>query len=671
LVNVLVARVRAALAAHIHKHYKLDVTIVTEKPPRIEMGEAATPVCFDLAKRLKRAPRQIAQEIAVQMAPIEGVARVEVAGAGYVNFYFSRTEFLAGLLKEIDAHRAGFAADAPKCIVEHTNINPNKAAHIGHLRNAVLGDTFVRLLRRAGQRVEVQNYIDNTGVQVADVVIGFLHIAKKTAQEVRALAAEPKFDYYCWDLYASVSRYFDEDKTRLNLRGETLKSIEEGEGEASEMAGIVAPAIVRCHLKTMERLEIEYDLLPRESEILHLKFWDAAFELLKKSNAIHMATSGKNSGCWVMRMAEGADPAESDPAPADDASAEPASEDDDAKVIVRSNGTVTYVGKDIAYQLWKFGLLGKDFHYEKFYTYPAGHALWSSTAAAGDSAAPAFGRAAIVYNVIDARQAYLQNVVTAGLRALGYNDQAARSIHFSYEIVALTPRCASELGYTLSEEDAKKPYVEVSGRKGLGVKADDLLDRLEAAARAEVDERHPDTPDMERAAIAHSIAIGALRYFLLKFTRTATIAFDFKDALSFEGETGPYCQYAVVRARNIFRKLREQQPGFDVASLEIVDAPAVTAFFTGAEGNALWELAFLAASLETQIDAAVSAQEPAFVAKYAFQLAQAFNLFYHHHHILTESDAAKKLFLLQLSRLVEVQLVTALQLLGIESPEKM
>jgi arginyl-tRNA synthetase len=659
LVHVLVARVRAALAAHIRQHYQQDVPIVTEKPPRIEMGEAATPVCFELAKRLKRAPRQIAQEIAAQLPPIDGVERVEIAGGGYVNFYFSRAAFLAASLKEADTQRPGAAPDAPKCIVEHTNINPNKAAHIGHLRNAVLGDTFVRLLRRAGQRVEVQNYIDNTGVQVADVVIGFLHIAKKTPAEVRALAALPKFDYYCWDLYASVTHFFEEDKTRLNLRGEMLKSIEEGVGEAAEMADIVAPAIVRCHLHTMERLGIEYDLLPRESEILHLKFWDAAFDLLKKRKAIHLAASGKNAGCWVMRLDDGS------------ADSKGEGEDDDAKIIVRSNGTVTYVGKDIAYQLWKFGLLGRDFHYEKFYTYPAGHALWSSVSTGGDRAAPAFGRAAIVYNVIDARQAYLQNVVVAGLRALGYEEQAGRSVHFSYEIVALTPRCASELGYTLSEEDAKKPYVEVSGRKGLGVKADDLLDRLEAAARAEVDERHPDTPDVERAAIAHAIAIGALRYFLLKFTRTATIAFDFKDALSFEGETGPYCQYAVVRARNIFRKLRDEQPDFDMASLETVDAKAAAELFAGSDGNAFWELAFLAASLDTQIDAAVGAQEPAFVAKYAFQLAQAFNLFYHHHHILTENDPAKKKFLLQLSRLVEIQLVAALQLLGIESPEKM
>ncbi len=507
--------------------------------------------------------------------------------------------------------------------------------------------------------MEVQNYIDNTGVQVADVVIAFLHIAKKSPDEVRALAAQPKFDYYCWDLYASVSRFFEEDKTRLALRGETLKSIEEDHGAAAEMAGIVAPAIVRCHLRTMERLDIEYDLLPRESEILHLKFWDAAFEQLKQRHAIHLATSGKNAGCWVMRLNGAADTADA------------SGEDDDAKIIVRSNGTVTYVGKDIAYQLWKFGLLGRDFRYEKFHTYSDGHKLWSSVAIGGDPSAPPFGHATIVYNVIDARQAYLQNVVVAGLNALGFHEQAKRSIHFSYEIVALTPRCAAELGYTLSEEDAGKPYVEVSGRKGLGVKADDLLDRLEAAALAEVDERHPELPVDERIGIAHAIAIGALRYFLLKFTRTAIIAFDFKDALSFEGETGPYCQYAVVRARNIFRKLREQQPDFDVWSLKQVDQNAASSLFSAADGNALWELVLLAGSLGTQIEAAVLSQEPAFIAKYAFQLAQAFNLFYHHHRVLTEEDPAKKKFLLQLSRLVEVQLVSALELLGIESPEKM
>jgi arginyl-tRNA synthetase len=658
--HVLEARIRAALTTHIREQYSQDVTVVIERPPRIEMGEVATPVCFELAKRLRRAPRQIAQEIAAKLPPIEGVERVEVAGAGYVNLYLARAPFLAAAIAESESRPSAAAPNAPKCIVEHTNINPNKAAHIGHLRNAALGDTLVRVLRRAGRRVEVQNYIDNTGVQVADVVIGFTHIAKKSPDEVRAMASQPKFDYYCWDLYARVAQFFEEDKAQLlALRGETLKSIEEDRGPAAEMAGIVAPAVVRCHLLTMERLGIEYDLLPRESEILHLKFWDAAFEHLKQRNVIHLATTGKNTGCWVMRINDAADAADA------------TGEDDDAKIIVRSNGTVTYVGKDIAYQLWKFGLLGRNFHYEKFYTYPDGHPLWSSVSTSGDPRAPAFGNATVVYNVIDARQAYLQNVVVAGLRALGFQEQANRSIHFSYEIVALTPRCAGELGYTLSEEDAKKPYVEVSGRKGLGVKADDLLDRLEVAAGAEVDERHPDLPATERAEIAHAIAIGALRYFLLKFTRTAIIAFDFEDALSFEGETGPYCQYAVVRARNIFRKLREQQSDFDFESLKHVDPNTAAALLAGPYGNSFWEMILLAGSLGTQIESAVGAQEPAFIAKYAFQLAQTFNLFYHHHRVLTEEDDGKKIFLLQLSRLVEVQLTAALELLGIESPDKM
>jgi len=448
-----------------------------------------------------------------------------------------------------------------------------------------------------------------------------------------------------------------------------LKAIEEGHGAVAELAEIISTTIVRCHLRTMERLGIEYDLLPRESEILHLKFWDAAFQQLKARGAIRLATSGKNAGCWVMQMsdAEGGTQNEGD-------------EDADSKIIVRSNGTVTYVGKDIAYQLWKFGLLGRDFHYSRFHTHPSGHTVWITRADDGEADPPPFGHAAQVYNVIDSRQAYVQNVVVAGLRALGFDSQADRSMHFSYERVALTPRCAKEMGYELSPEDAQRSFVEVSGRRGLGVKADDLLDRLEAAARAEVDSRHPQTPEIERAAIAHIIAIGALRYFLLKYTRNTVIAFDFKDALSFEGETGPYCQYAIVRARNIWRKLAEQSrqlvekadsSGSDSAFFDSCSPESLKAFLAAPEGDELWEMLLLAGSLGAQVEAALAAQEPAFVAKYAFQLAQAFNNFYHKHHILSEEDPSRKAFLLTLTKLVERQLVLALDLLGIEGPEKM
>ena len=473
-----------------------------------------------------------------------------------------------------------------------------------------------------------------------------------------ALSQRPKFDYYCWDLYARVTQFYEEDEMRGALRGETLKGIEEGHGAAAEIAEIVSMAIVRCHLRTMERLCVRYDLLPRESEILHLKFWEAAFERLKQTGAIELATSGKNKGCWVMRLGESESAAE-----------EP--DDQDTKIIVRSNGTVTYVGKDIAYQMWKFGLLGKDFQYRRFETYADGQAVWMSAAAGGEKGAPEFGRAARVYNVIDSRQAYLQNVVVAGLRALGYTEQADRSVHFSCEMVALSPRCAQEMGYTLSAQDAKRPYVEVSGRKGLGVKADDLMDRLEAASRAEVDQRHPQVPEIERARMAHAIAIGALRYFLLRFARSTVIAFDFKDALSFEGETGPYCQYAVVRARNIFRKLAEREGEQITSGFAAATKEGMKKSLAAPQGNELWEMVLLAGSLGATVRAALGAQEPSFVAKYAFQLAQAFNNFYHKHHILSEEDAARKTFLLALSKLVEMQLVRALGLLGIEAPERM
>jgi arginyl-tRNA synthetase len=666
--QTLTDRLREALAGHIREKYGVALAIVLERPPKIEMGEAASPVCFELAKRLKKAPRQIAQEIANGLGRVEGIAKVEVAGGGYLNAYFDRGAFWArAQAEEIGESRV---ASDEKIIVEHTSINPNKAAHIGHVRNAVLGDTMVRILRHMGNRVQIQNYIDNTGVQVADVVIGLLQMEEVTPVWVKSRAVEPKFDYYCWDLYAKATNFFSEDKARAaKLRGETLKWIEEGKGEDAEVAQVVADAIVGCHLRTMARLDISYELLARESEILHLKFWDAAFEMLKKSGAIQLAASGKMAGCWIMPWkeeensginAEGTENAE-------DAEKTEGEENSQDKIIVRSNGTVTYVGKDIAYQLWKFGLLGKDFHYRKWPNAPEGETVWATTSGANDPEAPQFGEAASsVYNVIDARQAYLQKVVAAGLRALGHEKEAERSIHLSYEIVALTPRCAAEMGYELTAEEAKKPYVEVSGRKGFGVKADDLLDKLEAATLAEVQQRHAEMKAEEQKLTAHAIAVGALRFFLLKFTRNAIIAFDFKDALSFEGETGPYCQYAVVRIRGIRRKGAEA----GATNLEVTKESA-NRLLAGAEGNSLWDLLVAAGSLDYAVDAAIATQEPAFVAKYAFQLAQAFNNFYHKHHILSEADEQKRAFLLRLTELVEAQLVRALGLLGIEAPEKM
>jgi arginyl-tRNA synthetase len=653
-------RLTEHLRAVLKAKYDLQLeNIPMEIPPELKFGELATPIAFELARKLRKAPKVIAQEIVAALTGLDGFSSFEVAGAGYINARLDRT---AGVRRTAATEAGSQASSGIHSLVEHTSINPNKAAHIGHLRNAILGDTFVRLLRAAGQKVDVQNYIDNTGVQVADVVVGFQHLEGKSLAEVRLLLDELKqkgqrIDYYCWDLYAKTSQWYtsgtaEENEARKKLRYAALHELERGDNETAEVAELISTAVLRRHLETMLRLEIEYDFLPRESEILHLKFWEAAFEQLKKTGVLYFETEGKNKGCWVMTR-PGTETTEGET-------------NEDAKVIVRSNGTVTYVGKDIAYHLWKFGLLGKDFGYKPFFSYP-NHECWIS-AEKGIEPHPQFGGAQAIYNVIDARQSDPQSNVIQALRGMGYAEQADRYTHFSYEMVALTPRCAVELGYDVSAEDLERPYIEVSGRKGFGVKADDLLDKLIAAARAEVDARQTGRDDAERQQIAEQIAIGALRYFMLKFTRNSVIAFDFKDALSFEGETGPYIQYAVVRAKNIFRKAGTT-PEAELVKLE--GLAEFGGYLQGEAAEDIWALWLCAARRTLVLEQCIANSEPAYLAKHAFQLAQEFNNFYHKHHILTEEDPARKTFLLATAAVALRELVLALSWLGIESPEAM
>jgi arginyl-tRNA synthetase len=656
------------LAQHIREFlgrtYQIDLPqVVIEQPPKVEMGEYALPLAFELAKKLRNPPRKIAEEIVNGIGPIEGFEKLELAGAGYINARLDRAQFAAALSSD---EKPPAEIPAGKILVEHSSINPNKAAHIGHLRNAILGDTFVRLLRYAERDVDIQNYIDNTGVQVADVVVGFLSLEKKSRDEIERLSREPRFDYLCWDVYARVSQWYEQDKQNLQLRAQTLHSLEEGGNETAAIADLISVAVLRRHLETMDRLDIEYDFLPRESEILHLHFWDAAFEKLKAKRVLTYENEGKNKGCWVMRRA-GAAKREIQPVDLAENSDDQLAEEDQ-KVIVRSNGTVGYVGKDIAYHMWKFGLLGKDFGYRKFYKYPNQHQCWIS-AMEGEAQHPHFGDVSEIYNVIDARQAEAQNTVIEALREMGYTDQADHYTHFSYEMVALTPRCAMELGYAISPEDETRPYIEVSGRKGFGVKADDLIDRLIASAQKEVDARHAELSPDERSNIANQIAVGALRFFMLKYTKPSVIAFDFKDALSFEGETGPYVQYAVVRASNIFRKAGCDPDHF--GANKKLTAEDFARCFSEPSGTEIWELWLAAAKTSHIVDQCIATTEPAYMAKHAFQLAQLFNNFYHRHHILTETDELRKRFLLATAAVVRRELVRALGVLGIAAPPVM
>ena len=648
-------RLAGRMRDFLRRQYSLDLPqLVVEQPPRVDLGEYALPLSFDLAKRLRKPPRKIAEEIVAGLGAVEGFAKFEVAGAGYINARVNRGELAAALAAgaepassaQVRAQRAG-----EKILVEHTSINPNKAAHIGHLRNAILGDTFVRLLQSAGHPVDVQNYIDNTGVQVADVVVGFVRLEKKSKAEIEKLAAsDPRLDYTCWDLYARVSHWYEEDKANLEARAEALHAIERGGNELAEIAGIISTTVLRRHLETMDRLGIEYDFLPRESEILHLHFWNLAFEQMKQKGVLYLESQGKNTGCWVMKRPATAGRAEEG--------------EEDTKVIVRSNGTVGYVGKDIAYHLWKFGLLGRDFGYRRFYRYPNGRDCWIS-AEDGEREHPHFGGVAAIYNVIDSRQNEAQNTVREALASMGYTHESARYTHFSYGAVALTPHCAAELGYQLSEDEWARASIEVSGRKGFGVKADDLIDTLITSAKKEVDPRHPELSEPERARIATQIAVGALRYFMLKFTKGSLIAFDFREALSFEGETGPYCQYAVVRASNIFRKAGVEP---EQALREKVDFEKHLA---GPAGDEIWELWLTAAKLSYTVEQCIATTEPAYAAKYAFQMAQVFNNFYHRHPIIKEPDEGRRKFLLATAAVVRRELMRALALMGISCPDVM
>ncbi len=639
------SRIKHAIRSTIQTQWQMDAIpeIVLNQTPKIELGELATPICFELSRILKRAPRTIAEELIGKTGKIPGIEKIEIAGAGYINFFIDRAAALRA------SRVKGFDGNREKIIVEHTNINPNKAAHIGHLRNSAIGDTFVRILECAGRRVEVQNYIDNTGVQVADVIVGFKHLERKNLSQVKDLISQPKFDYYCWDLYAKVGAFYETEDPKHTLRGQTLKEIEEGNNDTADMAEAVAMAIVRTHIATMERINVRYHLLPRESDILHLEFWKTAFEQLKARQAIFLETDGKNAGCWVLRMdSEGYD---------------------EDKIIVRSNGTVTYVGKDIAYQLWKLGLLKQDFYYLPFLKYPNGSDLWVTTSQPTD-ASIRFGHADVVYNVIDVRQSYLQNVVRQGVLSLGYEKEARNSIHFSYEMVALSPACAAQLGIELSPEDQKKAHVEVSGRKGQGVKADDLLDTLENEARKEVRKRNPELSPGEANEISHQIAAGAVRYFLLKFTRNAIIAFDFKEALNFDGETGPYLQYATVRGNNILNKLREMDPDFQFDRIQqFLNDSKLPELLR--EANDIWDLLYLSLRLDEIAAQVIITLEPATLAKYTFSLAQRFSLFYHRHRILGEEDPAKRLFYLLVLDLVRESLTRALDMMGMQVPRRM
>jgi arginyl-tRNA synthetase len=620
--------------------------------PRPEMGDLSYTLAFPLAKLLRKGPRQIAEQLVSRFSTesVPGVRKLEIGGNGYLNFHLDRVWVALELSQKPVAPES---VQQSKAIVEHTNINPNKAAHVGHLRNACLGDMLVRLLRFMGMKVEVQNYIDDTGVQLADVVVGFQAEGKGIAD----LDQIPgRIDYYFWDLYARTHETIQHSEEYKALRVKTLKAMEEREEPVFSLSQAIADRIIRAHLGTTARLGIDYELLPRESDIIGLHFWEKTFLLLKARNVVRRVDEGKNAGCWVMSLA-GSEEFEDMQNP--------------DKILVRSNGTVTYAGKDIAYQLWKFGLLGSDFHYRIFDRKPNGHIVWTTSTTQDDPAAPDFGIADIVYNVIDQRQSYLQRVVAEGLRALGHGRQADNSIHFSYEMVALSQKAARELGFELSEEEQQKAFVEMSGRRGLGVKADDLLDRLEQKAYERAAPLYKDLDPKVIRNLASAITSGALRYFMIRYTRNTLITFDLDEALNFEGETGPYLQYSMVRAQSILRKLKAS--GFNLNETVGEDAANAIRLLqeSDQESEDSWSIILGIIRIKDVITRALRSLEISYFSKHIFELAQLFNNYYHKYPVLHEADPQRKLLRITITRMFIDGMRVSLDLLGIPVPSRM
>src|SRR5436305_931505 len=630
----------ADLARVIEERFGVVHAPVLEVPPRRELGDLSSPAAMQLARVLKRNPRAIAEELAQALPRRESVRDVQVQGARFLNAFLDRRAVVARMMDAPLLDSGGVRG--AKVVIEHTNINPNKAAHIGHLRNAVLGDVLGRSLKSLGYPVEIQNYIDDTGVQLADVVVGFIDLRRLSLAQVAALP-EP-FDFYCWDVYSEVGRWLAEDPERQRLRRETLHEMETARGPRAEMSVLVARRIVARHLATMRRIDVSYDLLTHESDILGHNFFEQAFGLLKQAGAVHLEKEGKNAGCWVMPLSQ---------------AEEFAGLADPDKVIVRSDGTVTYVGKDIAYQLWKFGLLGRDFGY-RFWPEEG---VWETTRG-GVEGHPVFGHAWRVFNVIDTRQSYLQKIVRAGLQALGHEVEAGRSVHFAYEMVALSPATARLLGY-LDEADGEDKVLEMSGRKGIGVKADDLMDQLVVRARDEVQKRNRDLGETELDVLSHQIATAALRFFMAKATNNRVIAFDFDEAVNFEGETGPYLQYSLVRANNIRRRLGQGGLPADVFAEEVSALPHEL------WSEDLWDLILQVAQIAETVDKATGTLELSLIARHALDVAQRFNTLYHRHPILQEKDPQVRAVRLATVQVFRRGLETLGALLGIPVPEKM
>jgi arginyl-tRNA synthetase len=633
---------------------KFDIT----EPARNEYGDLACNVAFQLSKTAKKRPIEIANEIVEKhLKPYISekekkernssfILSAETHPSGYINFRINFAKLATSTLHPvIDDPNFGFLdlGDNKHVLIEHTSVNPNKALHIGHVRNMVIGDTLYRIMKATNHNTSVLNYIDDSGLQVADIIVGFKFAGFPLPQPAISGASSSsgittnnnnskfaKFDHYCDEVYVKVNELYQTDKSLEEKRQLVLSEIEKGTSEIAKFSSEITMRVLLDQLKTSWRMKARYDLLNFESHIIHSKLWIRSFELLKERGICQLETSGKNNGCWVLKM-----------------------EGEDDKVITRSNGTTTYIAKDIPYAAWKLGIVADPFYYYKFADQWDISSLWATTldVERATNNHPQFSPADIAITITDVRQDRLQRLISKVLSQL-YNTNAKEYHHLGYESVSLSSDTAKMLGLDLGD----KKFVHMSGRKGINIDADYVLERLHDKAYQEVKKRNPNLSQKLLDEIAEEIAVSALRYNLIKQDLAKMITFDISESLNLEGDTGPYLQYAYARSQHILQKSNQNysERKFETLSSE-------------QEHTLIKEIA----KFDIILQEAVKNLNPKLIAKYAYGLATEFNLFYEKLPVLREKDSQTMHARLVLVKAFGVTLRKALNLLGVTPLDKM